>query len=208
MFSPGEMSVAEGTFEYARAVNEGRVQAQGMIFDHRQAAPKWDATVRRDRLAGLHEVYGPAAGWMDLEAIADSYDDPQTSAAQWERYWFNRPVSLQGGWLKQKAWDECFDPRPIPDGARVVLALDGSFSGDSTALAVVQLGEFPHLCVAGLWEKPAGDGEWRAPILDVEEAIRTACLRWQVVEITRPGEPHPASGRHPSASSFADITID
>jgi phage terminase large subunit-like protein len=188
MYAPGEGSVAEGTHDYAKKVAEGGTKDSSLLFDHRQAAAKWDPTKKRDRLSGLAEVYGPAAEWMDLEAIADSYDDPQTSPAEWERYWFNRPVSLQGGWLPQRAWDECFDPRPIPDGARVVLGLDGSFSGDSTALAVVELGEFPHLSVAGLWEKPAGDSEWRAPILDVEEAIRTAFLRWHVVEVT--ADPH------------------
>lgn len=184
MYHPGDGSVAEGTHEYAKRAAEGRIRDVSLLFDHKQAGSKWEASKKRDRLAGLREVYGPAAAWMDLEAIANSYDDPQTSAAEWERYWFNRPVSLQGSWLSQKAWDECFDPRPIPDGARVVLGLDGSFSGDSTALSVVELGEFPHLSVAGLWERPVEDHEWRVPILDVEEAIRTACLRWQVVEIT------------------------
>lgn len=184
MYAPGEDSVAEGTHEYAKRVVEKRAADGSLLFDHREAPSKFEASKKRDRLAGLRFVYGPAAAWMDLEAIAESYDDPQTSAAEWERYWFNRPVSLQGGWLSQKAWDECFDPRPIPDGARVVLGLDGSFSGDSTALSVVEMGEFPHLSVAGLWERPPGVEDWRAPILDVEEAIRTACLRWQVVEIT------------------------
>jgi phage terminase large subunit-like protein len=139
-------------------------------------------------MAGLKEVYGPASEWMDLEAIANSFDDPQTSAAEWERYWFNRPVSLQGQWLSQLAWDECQVLRAIPDGADVVLALDGSFSGDSTALIAVEVGEFPHVMVAGHWEKPPGAQEWRVPILDVEESIRTACLRWQVREIT--ADPH------------------
>lgn len=188
MYAPGEGSVAEGTHDYAKKVSEGKSKDSSLLFDHKQASAKWDPTKARDRLAGLREVYGPAADWMDLEAIADSYDDPQTSAAEWERYWFNRPVSLQGTWLQQRAWDECFDARPIPDGARVVLGLDGSFSGDSTALAVVELGEFPHLSVVGVWEKPPGDSEWRAPILDVEEAIRTAFLRWEVVEVT--ADPH------------------
>lgn len=183
MFAPGENSVAEGTFEYARAVTEGRIQAQGMIFDHREASAKWDATKRAHRIAGLHEVYGPASSWMDLDAIADSYDDPQTSAAQWERYWFNRPVSLQGAWLTQTAWDECRVARPIPDGADVVLALDGSFSGDCTALMAVELGEFPHLVVAGLWETD-GTPDWRVNYGDVEEHIRALCRQWRVAEIT------------------------
>lgn len=188
MYAPGEGSVAESTHQYAQAIIEGRVADAGLLFDHREAPAKYDASKRRDRLEGLREVYGPASSWMDLEAISASYEDPQTSAAEWQRYWFNRPVSLQGQWLPQTAWDECHDSRPIPDGADVVLGLDGSFSGDSTALIAVQIGEFPHVTVAGHWEKPPTSSEWRVPILDVEDAIRTACLRWRVREIT--ADPH------------------
>ena len=183
MFQPGEDSVAEGTFEYARAVAEKRVSGARTIFDHKQAAAKWDVTKRADRLKGLTELYGPAASWMDLEAIADSYDDPQTSAAQWERYWFNRPVSLQGTWLSQAAWDECQVARAIPDGVDVVLALDGSFSGDCTALMAVEVGDFPHMVVAGLWESD-GTPDWRVNFGDVEDHIRALCLRWRVLEVT------------------------
>ena len=188
MYAPGEGSVAEGTHEYAKAVAEGRVSDAGLVFDHKQAGPKFDAKFKTHRLEGLREVYGPAAEWMDLQAIADSYEDPQTSSAEWERYWFNRPVSLQGQWLSQAAWDECQVSREIPDGADVVLALDGSFSGDSTALVAVQMGDFPHVQVAGHWEKPPGSTEWRVDILEVESQIRTACLRWAVKEIT--ADPH------------------
>lgn len=188
MYAPGEQSVAELTHEYAKAVSEGRVSPHRLVFDHRQASPQWNVMKRADRLSGLREVYGPAASWMDLESIADSYDDPQTSPAEWERYWFNRPVSLQGQWLPQVAWDECQAAREIPDGERVVLALDGSYSRDATAIAAVSVTEFPHLQLAGMWERPPNAVEWTVPILDVEEAIRTACLRWQVVEIT--ADPH------------------
>lgn len=188
MYAPGENSVAESTHSYAQAISEGRLSDAGLLFDHKQASAKYDASKKRDRLEGLREVYGPAADWMDLDAIAASYEDPQTSHAEWERYWFNRPVSLQGQWLPQAAWDECHDSRSIPDGSDVVLGLDGSFSGDSTALVAVQIGEFPHVTVAGHWEKPPTSADWRVPILDVEEAIRTACLRWRVREIT--ADPH------------------
>ena len=188
MCNPGEGSVFEGTMEYHQAIIEGRVKDVGLLFDHRQAAAKWNPDKKKDRLEGLKEVYGPAAEWMDLQAIADSYDDPQTHSAEWRRYWFNQPVSLQGNWLPQAAWDECQVARNIPDGARVVLALDGSYSRDATVIAAVEIGEFPHLMLAGSWERPPGAIEWTVPILDVEDAIRTACLRWQVVEIT--ADPH------------------
>ncbi len=188
MYAPGEQSVAEGTHEYAKAVAEGRVSDAGLVFDHKQAGPRHDAKFKTHRMAGLAEVYGPAAEWMDLAAIADSFEDPQTSSAEWERYWFNRPVSIQGQWLSQAAWDDCQVSRVIPDGAEVVLGLDGSFSGDSTALIAVEMGQFPHVDVAGHWEKPPGSLDWRVDILEVELQIRTACLRWQVREIT--ADPH------------------
>lgn len=184
MYAPGERSVAEGTHEYAKAVAEGRVADLGLLFDHRQAASKYDASKPKDRLAGLKDVYGPASAWMDLQSIADSYEDPQSTTAAWERYWFNRPMSLQGQWLPQRAWDECHAARQIADGATVVLSLDGSFNGDSTALVAVEVGAFPHVTVAGLWERSSTAEDWRVPILDVEDAIRTACLRWNVVEVT------------------------
>lgn len=187
-FAPGEGSVAEGTWEYAQAVLEGRTRDVGLLFDHREASPKWKPTVRRERLSGLREVYGPAAAWMDLDAIADSYDDPQTSDAEWRRYWWNQRVSVQGSWLPEAAWQECHAAREIPDGATVVLGLDGSYSNDSTALIAVEVGEFPHIQVAGLWEKPPGQQGWTVPILDVEDMIRTCCLRWNVREIT--ADPH------------------
>lgn len=183
MFAPGEGSVAEGTFEYARAVAEGRAKDDLLLFDHREASAKWRVTNRQDRVGGLREVYGPAAAWMDLPAIAASYDDPQTSDAQWQRYWFNRPVSLQGNWLDQALWDAALEKRVTPDGADVVLALDGSYNGDCTALVRVEVGEKLHVSVAGLWERPEGAKDWKVPVLDVEAAVVAEALRFRVVEV-------------------------
>jgi len=183
MYAPGENSVAEGTHAYAKLIAEGTGSAHRLVFDHKQAGPQWNVTKRADRLRGLSEVYGPASAWMDLDAIADSYDDPQTSAAQWERYWFNRPVSIQGHFVSQIAFDECHLSRSIPDGADVVLAFDGSYNGDSTAIMAVEVGEFPHCVVAGLWERGPEDVNWVVPILEVEDHIRALCKRWRVVEI-------------------------
>jgi hypothetical protein len=64
--------------------------------------------------------------------------------------------------------------------ADVVLALDGSFNQHATALVVCQLGDPPHLDVAGLWEPPPGSTDWRAPVLEVEQRIRDCWLRWSV----------------------------
>jgi phage terminase large subunit-like protein len=184
MFSPGANSVAEDTAAFARSLAEKGTANARFVFDHKQASAKWDVTKKADRLAGLKEVYGPAAAWMDLEAICDSYDEPQTSEAEWQRYWWNRPVSIQGTFVSDRAYAECHIARPIPDHADVVLALDGSYNGDSTGIIAVELGEFPHTVVGGLWEKDENDPDWKINYQDVEDHIRTLCKRWRVVEIT------------------------
>jgi phage terminase large subunit-like protein len=86
-------------------------------------------------------------------------------------------------WLPPGAWDALATGETIPDGTEVVLGLDGSFSQDATALVAVTVAEHPHVDVVGLWEAPAGDAEYRVPVLDVEDAIRHACRRWRVREI-------------------------
>lgn len=91
MYAEGENSVAEGTHAYAESSSRSR---KYLLFDHRQAAESWDLTKRRERLTALREAYGPASAWMNLEAIADSWDDPQVSEASFRRFWLNQPVPL------------------------------------------------------------------------------------------------------------------
>lgn len=85
-------------------------------------------------------------------------------------------------WLPFGAWAKCRSNVSIADGDEVVLAFDGSFNNDSTALVVASCSNVPHLDVVAVWENP-GDDAWRVPIFDVEEAIRAACRRWQVREV-------------------------
>ncbi len=86
--------------------------------------------------------------------------------------------------MPREAWESCAADHGIPDGAQVVVGLDGSFSQDCTALVAVTVADQPHVEVVELWEPPEHRPEYRVPVADVEEAIRQACRRWQVVEIT------------------------
>lgn len=96
----------------------------------------------------------------------------------------NQWVASAQAWLPQGAWDSCADPgRRVSDGTEVILGFDGSISNDSTALVVWTVGQQPHGDVVKVWEKPQGDDEWTVPILEVEDAIRRACRRWQVLEV-------------------------
>lgn len=86
-------------------------------------------------------------------------------------------------WMPHGAWDKIADPaRTVRAGERVVLAFDGSASGDSTALIGCTIGQDPHLFVVGLWENP-GDPRWRVPRAEVARTIATAFDRYDVLEL-------------------------
>ena len=126
----------------------------------------------------------PALGDFLHERGIGAFLPPKTREGTFRRARLCQFVDeLADAWLPPRAWDDCADQRPIPDGAEVVLALDGSFSQDATALVACEIGDTPHLDVAGLWEPPVGRPDWRVPIVAVEDAIRDACRRWQVRQI-------------------------
>lgn len=184
MYALGENSVAEGTHSYAQSVREGRTRDQSLLFDHKQASESWDLTVKAQRVKALREAYGPAASWMDIDALAQTWNDPQKSEASFRRYWLNQPVSTTGSWLPFGAWGNVKLDRKVPDGVDVILALDGSFNGDTTGVVIVECGETPHIDVLAAWERPANASpEWRVPVADVEETIRAACLQYRVLEV-------------------------
>lgn len=84
-------------------------------------------------------------------------------------------------WLPFGAWDSCSrSTRDLLVGERVVLAFDGSASGDSTALVGCTLDG--HLWVEGLWENPK-DQQWRVPREDVDTAVAAAFDKYDVVEL-------------------------
>src|SRR5260221_14564089 len=87
-------------------------------------------------------------------------------------------------WVHLVVWGSQGYDRDIPPEAPVVLGFDGSFNNDSTALVAVEMSAIPHVDVVALWERPiTADNSWRVPILEVEEAIRQACRRWDVREV-------------------------
>ena len=95
------------------------------------------------------------------------------------------PTGPADQWMTAELWASRAVARSVPAGATVVLALDGSFSQDCTALVACEVAETPHLDVVGLWENPsASDESYRVDVLDVEDTIRDACRRWRVLEVT------------------------
>lgn len=91
-------------------------------------------------------------------------------------------VSGSESWLPFGIFDQRTDEdRRVSKRDRVVLAFDGSASGDSTALIGCTVDDH-HLFVVGLWENP-GDPRWRVPRGDVDTAVDMAFHDFDVVEL-------------------------
>jgi hypothetical protein len=149
MYAKGENSVAEGTHKYANDL-AGRKDSP-LLFDHRQASDHWNLDDRAERIEALKEAYGPAAAWMNLEAIADYWDDPQASEAEFKRFWLNQPVKLEvertvfdlAGWMRLED-RECEAPRRVALVVHVAdfqesstIAVAGDIAGGATYVMVL-----------------------------------------------------------------------
>lgn len=161
-----------------KLVEHGRAGDDPAFYLKEFAAPDGCATDDRD--AWL--VANPAMACDDpflaedgLEAARRTLREPvfrQLRLGQW--------VTGAEAWLPWGAWAECAVERQPRPRERVVLAFDGSASGDSTALIGCTLDG--HLWVEGLWENP-GDRGWRVPREDVDRAVDVAFTKYDVAEL-------------------------
>ncbi|POX82190.1 terminase [Mycobacterium kansasii] len=110
---------------------------------------------------------------------------PKTRESTYRRARLCQLAADAGGqFLPGEVWNDLSTGKGVPDRAEVVIALDGSFSDDTTALLVGTVSPEPHFDVIAVWERlHRKDEDYRVPIADVEDTIRACCRRWQVVEI-------------------------
>jgi len=88
--------------------------------------------------------------------------------------------------IRPDVWEGLCVPQPIPDGAEVVIGVDGAFGGkdsDAAALVLCTVSREPHCDLLAVYENP-GTPDWRVPILKLENDIRQACERFNVREVT------------------------
>jgi phage terminase large subunit-like protein len=111
---------------------------------------------------------------------------PKTTEGNYRRARLCQFVSVnENPLVTEEVWGSLCVPDPIPDGAEIVIALDGSWGGknaDATALVIGTVSATPQFDLFGLWESD-GSHAFRVPVLEVENKIREAQTRWQVKEL-------------------------
>ena len=160
-----------------RLIEHGREGSDPAFYLKEFAAPEGCATTDREAWRLANPALGDFLAEDGMESARRTLREPvfrQLRLGQW--------VTGVEGWMPFGAWEKCASDRRPEPRQKVVLAFDGSASGDSTALIGCTVGPDPLIWVEGLWENP-GDPRWRVPRGDVDAAVDVAFDRYDVLEL-------------------------
>ena len=176
--STGKDSICYSLYEYGKKVASGEIDDPTFFFAW------WEANSNLDyRSPEAWQSANP--GYGDI-CSSDDFASAilRTPEAEFKTKRLNIWTSTSDAWLPHGSWDAITDERELNPDKKLVLGFDGSFNGDCTVIVGVEVGEVPHIVPIAAWEKPdEADADWQVPVLDVEEAIRNACKKYEVVEI-------------------------
>ena len=183
-YAPGENSVAEAAREYALKLGtlDEMIEA-GFLYDHREAPQLsrqgW-ASDKKLREA-LIDVYGAAAGWMDIPRIIEEIRDPVASKADSQRYWLNQVATEEGRWMDLGPFKALEVERVLKNRMLLAAGFDGSRFSDSTAIVTVTKDGF--ISPWKTWSKPSGIDDWQVDEDEVAEAIEDLYARYKIVRM-------------------------
>ena len=178
--STGQDSIAFGLYQYAKRVASKEIEDPSFFSAWWQAPEECDHRDPKNwKIAnpGFGDLQDPE----DFEAAVK-----RTPQAEFMTKRLNLFVSSQQAWLPNGAWAGLEPCAPPADGDQtpVILGVDGSFSGDSTAIVGVTVEDRPRVWLIGAWEKQPTDREdWRVDISAVEAEVLKACGRYNVLEV-------------------------
>lgn len=169
-------------YDYGRRVEAGEIDDPTYLFIWYEASRRWNLENDDELREAILECNPAADKFWPAENLMRRYKEIQ-SKNEFRRYHLNQWTDSDEAWFTDEQISATArDGKQHPDGAEVVLSLDGSHNGDSTALTAASP---DHVQTVQVWEKPKDGGEdWKVPVGDVEETIRQACKRWRVVEVT------------------------
>ncbi|WP_240322242.1 hypothetical protein [Micromonospora aurantiaca] len=186
-YRPGEQSVFEDTLT---AWRKGEL-SPSVLMDHREAKGRIDLDDEAHTKSQLRQVYGEAAGWLDLDRIYRNMRDPRIcrDEAEAARYYLNRPLSTKDAWIPLDVVERQAKDEVVAPGTAIALGFDGSLRDDATVL-IGSVMETGFLFPVGIWAKPSGpEGNWwEVPRSDVLAAVREAFGRYRVSRLY--ADPH------------------
>lgn len=201
---------------YGEKVATGEVVDPSFYYLHYGTDPKRpllnaEGAIDRDLLLSALRDATPVE-WPDLEQRADSLIRKNHPLHEIRRYWLGAFARGGGHWLPEGSWEarSVAPPGkigpPPPDGTEVVLAFDGSYRRDSTAIWGCTLDGY--LFGVGAWERPDDAGpRWKVPREEVKAAMAQAMERWRVLELA-PDPPGWADEIEQWEATYGDVVVE
>lgn len=119
--------------------------------------------------------------FLHADAVAATIRTSSEAAVR--RYRLGQWAGRKDQWLPWGRWEELADhDREVNDDEAIVLAFDGSASGDSTALIGCTVAD-GHMFPIALWEAPEDNPRWRVPRAEVTAAVAQCFVLLNVVEL-------------------------
>jgi phage terminase large subunit-like protein len=179
----GRETLCYRMWDYGRRVAAGEIVDPTFYFEW-WAAPE-DLDYRDPRTWGIaNPGYGDI---LDPEQLASSVGP--TPEPEFRTKHLNQWVTSLASVFPTGSWDAIGWDVLHPDVSRVisptepvVLGLDGSWNGDSTALVGCAATDL-HLFEVNAWEREPNDPHWRVEAEDVDTAVEAAHKRYNVVEM-------------------------
>jgi phage terminase large subunit-like protein len=171
----GQDSTAYQLYQYGQKVARGEVVDPSFYMAWWQA-DEGDDHKEESTWMKANPGYGDLNSKDDFASMVK-----RTPEAEFRTKRCNQWVSSQNAWLPAGLWETLAEPDIVVDDlAEIVLGVDGSFSGDTTAIVGVTVPKSaedkPHVFLVKAWEKQPNDqDDWRVDTLDVEETIKIFC---------------------------------
>jgi phage terminase large subunit-like protein len=168
-------------YEYGKKVAAGEIDDPSFLMHWYEPHGDVDLDDPESLRQGLRDA-NPGT-WIDVDRLAERYEVDRLPEHELRRYHLNQWTTAATDWLPYGAWEGCAGEVTVPDGTEIVLAFDGSYNRDATALVGWTVGERPYGFVVGVWEPPDESRDWVVPRYEVMQLVAETMIRYRVVEM-------------------------